>query len=122
MPIHELKAELLDALLKYDWPDNIRELENLMERAVILKGNLDENHIAHSSVQLATPIVQAEQTESEPEEIWSLEEHEKNNILFTIRHFQNNISKSAESLGISRNTLYQKMKKYDLLHVSTFNL
>jgi len=121
IPIPELKPELLDALFKYDWPGNIRELENLMERAVILKGNLDEKYISHSSVPAAPVPVQMDQSQSESDEIWSLEEHEKNNILRTIRHFQNNISKSAESLGISRNTLYQKMKKYDLLHVSTFN-
>ncbi len=121
IPIPELKPELIDALVKYDWPGNIRELENLMERAVILKGNLDEKHISHSSVPTENISVELDQSKTETDEIWSLEEHEKNNILRTIRHFQNNISKSAESLGISRNTLYQKMKKYDLLHVSTFS-
>jgi len=120
IPIPELKPELLDALVKYDWPGNIRELENLMERAVILKGNLDEKHISHSSSPVVPVSAESDHSQPEPDEIWSLEEHEKNNILRTIRHFQNNISKSAESLGISRNTLYQKMKKYDLLHVSTF--
>lgn len=121
IPLPELKPELLDALVKYDWPGNIRELENLMERAVILKGNLDKNHISHSIVSVTPVAAQLDQPQSEPDEIWSLEECEKNNILRTIRHFQNNISKSAKSLGISRNTLYQKMKKYGLLHVSTFN-
>ncbi len=120
IPIPELKPELLDALLQYNWPGNIRELENLMERAVILRGKLDRNQISHASD--AFTIAKSFNLESgtEKNQIFSLEENEKNNILKTIRHFENNISKSAEALGISRNTLYQKMKKYDLLHVSTF--
>jgi len=121
VPIPELKPELLEAFTHYNWPGNIRELENLMERAVILKGNLDKSHISHTVVITHSAPVENRLLDIENEEIWSLEEHEKNNILRTIKHFQNNISKSAESLGISRNTLYQKMKKYDLLHVSTFN-
>jgi len=72
IPIPELKPELLDALVKYDWPGNIRELENLMERAVILKGNLDEKHISHSSVPTATSSLQMDQSLPEPDEIWSL--------------------------------------------------
>ncbi len=121
IPIPELKPELLEALIKYDWPGNIRELENLMERAVILKGNLDKNHISNFSIPAVNNMTQPEEAVVANNEIFSLEEHEKNNILRTIQHFQNNITKSAESLGISRNTLYQKMKKYDLLHVSTFS-
>jgi sigma-54 dependent transcriptional regulator, acetoin dehydrogenase operon transcriptional activator AcoR len=120
IPIPELKPELLDALLQYNWPGNIRELENLMERAVILRGKLDRNQISHASDAFTTTTVLQSTTEPSANQIFSLEENEKHNILKTIRHFENNISKSAEALGISRNTLYQKMKKYDLLHVSTF--
>ncbi len=120
IPIPELKPELLDALLQYNWPGNIRELENLMERAVILRGNLDRNQISHASDAFTISKSLHSESATENNQIFSLEENEKNNILKTIRHFENNISKSAEALGISRNTLYQKMKKYDLLHVSTF--
>ena len=120
IPIPELKPELLDALLQYNWPGNIRELENLMERAVILRGKLDRNQISHASDAFTISRSLSSVPETENDQIFSLEENEKNNILKTIRHFENNISKSAEALGISRNTLYQKMKKYDLLHVSTF--
>ena len=121
IPIPELKPDLVEALIQYNWPGNIRELENLMERAVILKGNLDKNSILHLAPQGFPSLAQPQFPHPENEEIRSLDEHEKNNIVRTIAHFQNNISKSAESLGISRNTLYQKMKRYDLLHVSTFN-
>jgi len=121
IPIPELNPELLDALSQYNWPGNIRELENLMERAVILRGKLDRNQISHSSDAFTLAPAKAESDKNNISPIFSLEENEKNNILNTIRHFENNISKSAEALGISRNTLYQKMKKYDLLHVSTFN-
>lgn len=121
IPIPELNPELLDALSQYNWPGNIRELENLMERAVILRGKLDRNQISHSSDAFTFAPAKAESDQNNISPIFSLEENEKNNILNTIRHFENNISKSAEALGISRNTLYQKMKKYDLLHVSTFN-
>jgi len=121
IPIPELKPDLVEALVQYNWPGNIRELENLMERAVILKGNLDKSNISHLAPQGISAMVHPQPLYPEKGEMMSLEEYEKNNIILTIRHFQNNISKSAESLGISRNTLYQKMKKYDLLHVSTFN-
>ena len=91
-----------------------------MERAVILRGKLDRNQISHASDAFTISRSVSSVPETENDQIFSLEENEKNNILKTIRHFENNISKSAEALGISRNTLYQKMKKYDLLHVSTF--
>jgi len=118
--IPELKPEFQEALMQYNWPGNIRELENLMERAVILKGNLDRNQISHLTEAFSLPETERELRNSDKDEILSLEEIEKTNILKTIRHFNSNISRSAEALGISRNTLYLKMKKYDLLHVSTF--
>jgi len=95
-----------DFLLNYDWPGNVRELENAIERAVILA---KDNYIEVADL----PQESLTKTHSSvPGE--SLEKIEKNHIQNTLKETDGNLSKAAKILGISRVTLYNKIKLYDL--------
>jgi DNA-binding NtrC family response regulator len=98
--------EASEFLLKYEWPGNIRELENAIERAVILaKGDLIE--IADLSLQslYLQHRVPAGKT---------MREIEKNHIYNVLIEAGGNCSEAARLLGISRMTLYNKIKAYGL--------
>jgi len=98
------KAE--QKLASYSWPGNVRELQHCIERAVILadKAVIDESHLALSS--------QGEHPGQTP--FLTFEEMEKRMILTTIEKEKGNMSAVAKSLGITRPTLYSKMKRYNL--------
>ncbi len=90
---------------RYRWPGNVRELMNAIERAVILS---DSRLLSPDDLNLQNTILQ------DQEEIaLTLEEMERKMILQTIEQHQGNMSAAAEQLGISRQTLYNKMRKYE---------
>ena len=107
----------MDLLLRYDWPGNVREMENAIERAVIL---LSGEHITEK--QLPEPIVQ--QSFSDPvvmpqavleqaiAEARPLEEVERQAILTALSSTGGNKSEAARRLGITRKTLHNKLKQY----------
>ena len=93
-------------MLKYEWPGNIRELENAIERAVILaKGDyIEVADLSQQSLYLPhkTPMGK------------TMREIEKNHILNILIESGGNCSEAARLLGISRMTLYNKIKAYGL--------
>ncbi len=95
----------------YSWPGNIRELQHVVERAVIM---CDGNEIATSDVQLSS-AKSAEQTAttSAPDNI-DLETMERNLVKRAIDKHQGNISKAAAELGLTRAALYRRMEKFGL--------
>lgn len=98
------------ALLNYSWPGNIRELSNLIERSVILcqAPTIDVSDLALPPTARSAPRV--------PDEIGltSLDEMEKEHIRKVIRASGSNLSRAAEILGITRSTLYSKIRRYKL--------
>ncbi|MEE8553366.1 MAG: sigma-54 dependent transcriptional regulator [Desulfobacterales bacterium] len=107
----------VDMLLNYDWPGNIRELENAIERAVIL---LTGEHITEKQLPLnitkkypdlsTSPIAAAPVLDGTR----SMEEIEKEAILATLKASGGNKSETARRLGITRKTLHNKLKNYGL--------
>ncbi len=110
IPIPEIRQEIMERLEQYDWPGNIRELENVIERAVILDGQVSENDF----IGLHQELVNTTTDKVVPGKAnvnWNLEEIEKAAIQKALEYFNHNITKTATALGVSRNTLYLKMKK-----------
>jgi DNA-binding NtrC family response regulator len=92
--------------MDHDWPGNVRELENAVERAVVVsKGNI----IKPDDLPGRTHLPGEEQHKSN-----LLSECEKNLIIKVLDRSRNNLSKAAKELGISRSTLYGKLKRYDI--------
>ncbi len=116
-PIKMIDENVLVSLSEYSWPGNVRELENIIERAVIFSQN---NEIKMSDIP--EYIVSNKKTkEDEVLTKGSLKlsrvsaMFEKVHILRVLKMNHSNRNKTAESLGISRATLFNKMKKYDML-------
>jgi DNA-binding NtrC family response regulator len=101
------KAEVL--LESYNWPGNIRELRNVIERAVILCSG---NRIHASDLPLGGSETWESGKPDEAEQFLSLDEVEKLYIQRILTATGNNLSRGAEILGVTRTTLYNKMRKY----------
>jgi len=109
--IRGLHPEALDALLAYAWPGNIRELENTLERAVIFC--LGEQITLR---ELPVPVRKAAESTEKPFALrpgHSLKEMEKDLIYATLAQTEGNRTRAAEILGISRQTLQNKLKEYN---------
>ncbi|MBT6503372.1 MAG: sigma-54-dependent Fis family transcriptional regulator [Deltaproteobacteria bacterium] len=106
----------MNYLMNYDWPGNIRELMNTIERGVILSRNdfLDIEDFSMLNVGVSQSS-QAALEPSGPVEILPLEEVEKNAILLALDLTGNNKSETARKLGITRRTLHQKLKRYGMM-------
>jgi DNA-binding NtrC family response regulator len=99
--------EAMHRLSNYHWPGNIRELKNVLERAVLFS---EEDTVRpsnlHFQMQLTTEIGFSTQM--------SLVEMEKSLILAVLREEHGKVPKAAERLGIPRSSLYQKIKTYGI--------
>ena len=105
-PNLKINQQAQDKLLKYAWPGNIRELQHTIEKAIILS----EGNLLKTEDFFMRPVVQEKINESE----LTLEDMEKRMINLSVEKNNGNLSVAAEQLGISRQTLYNKMKKFGL--------
>lgn len=125
-PIPTISKILLKKIISYCWPGNIRELENFIENLVALNGsssyeidfeechclkydnlgNLLDNFFSENPTDsnetddIVTPLIVLEQKE----------------IVKALKIFKGNISQASSKLGISRNALYNKMKRYNITY------
>lgn len=105
-----ISDETLELLLKYSWPGNVRELENVIQVAVLM---------TNSDVILPEHLTEKFRPKEkfEPSGIsvgMTLEEMEKKLILKTLQQTNYNVTQSAKILGISRRTLQNKFKKFQI--------
>jgi DNA-binding NtrC family response regulator len=105
-----IAPEALAALSGYDFPGNVRELENLIERAYAM-GVRD--HISLSDLPSLTMSTRAASTSARP--LPTLAEVEKELILRALAIYKNDKEQSARALGLSRRTIYRRLKEYGLL-------
>lgn len=101
-----LNQQAIDALVEYSWPGNVRELQHTIEKAVILS---DSTTIGRDDLMLKSASHGVFDSSS-----MTLEEMERQMILEAMTQHNGNMSSVANQLGVTRQTLYNKIKKYDL--------
>jgi transcriptional regulator with GAF, ATPase, and Fis domain len=111
--IKRVDPRVYDALSNYEWPGNIRELQNTIERLKILAEN-HEIKLDDLPYSIRMPKAKAETQGECPVEM-PLEDVEKNHILRTLAYNHGNKTKTAQSLGITIKTLYNKLHRYGIL-------
>lgn len=104
------------ALMSHSWPGNVRELRNVIERAMVLEETeriqVSSLYIASSSGALTRPPAAAEEPEAPFQA--SLAEAEKNMVMKALQKAGGNQTRAAVLLGVTRDTLRYKMKKFNL--------
>ena len=100
----------ISKLKNHDFPGNVRELQYVLERAVIMTdGNvLKPEDLVFSSIERSTTTKSINTTSL------NLDDVEKNTILTVLEKHKGNVSKSAKELGITRAALYRRLDKYEL--------
>ncbi|HEY0608244.1 MAG TPA: sigma-54 dependent transcriptional regulator, partial [Chitinophaga sp.] len=105
-PVNSLHESLVQQLLQYEWPGNIRELQHAIERAVIL-----------SQGKMLMPkdvFVKSPAREQDLDTGYNLEEMERTIITQAMKKCNGNITEAARELGLSRAALYRRLEKYNL--------
>ncbi|MHB8132281.1 MAG: sigma-54 interaction domain-containing protein, partial [Mobilitalea sp.] len=114
-PSHSKKisAEAMKILTRYDWPGNIRELQNAIERPLIVCQS-NEIQPVHLPKELLDIVEETSPIINLPESGFSLEELEKHLFIKALEKHNYNQTKAAKYLGISRPTLLYRMNKHGL--------
>ena len=113
-PIRDISTDALQMLMQHDFPGNVRELENMIESAVLyettdlLQPENLPSHLTQEGSQATTSIPR------DATVILPLDEVERIAIVHALKVKRNNISDAAQALGIGRTTLYRKLEKYNL--------
>lgn len=132
--IREASSETLEMLKKFDWPGNVRQLENTIFRAVILSDGHTLQPQDFPQVSGLKPVIPAQETAALVDDaatgtggednafdimdrdghLRSLEEIERDLIEFAIETYSGHMSEVARRLGIGRSTLYRKVREHEL--------
>jgi two-component system, NtrC family, response regulator AtoC len=115
--IKRLTSEALDIFVKYDWPGNVRELENILSRAAVLTDG--------DILELRDVITYFPNSDQKGESIYGMEgranytlkaakELERQHLIESLKKFNWSRTKTSEYLGITRRTLFNRMKSYGI--------
>jgi DNA-binding NtrC family response regulator len=109
--VESITPRAMEWLRGQNWPGNIRQLRQLIERAVLVRGTRDLDVDDFAAVRDAVPASARE--ESLPEAgAMTLDEIERAMIEKCMRHYDGNVSRVADALGLSRAALYRRLEKY----------
>jgi transcriptional regulator with PAS, ATPase and Fis domain len=108
-----IPPEVVNAFVAYDWPGNIRELENVVERLFVLsEGAMLDPGLLPEEIRSGIPSDQNSNFRSQTEAV--ARSAEKQMIINTLKTTRQNRTRAAKILGISRRTLQNKIKEYGL--------
>lgn len=107
---YRLDETVMPLLAGYDWPGNIRELEAILGRAALQAGGDDVILPAHLPEHVRYPQI----GQRKFERVTPLQDSEREAILKAARVYHGNVSKMARQLGISRTTLWRRLRTYQL--------
>lgn len=110
-PVQGISGEVIGALINHNWQGQVRELENVIERAVLLG---DDDYITLKDLP---PAIQNSNGDYQPDQDTletAVETFEKHHILSILKRTEGNKTKAAGLLGIDPSTLYRKMEKMDI--------
>src|SRR5690242_20622408 len=105
-----LSSEALDRLLAYTWPGNVREMRNVLERALILARGYSQVSVEHLPGEFRARPGIGDRRHTP----LSLDDLERQHIERTLKHHTGNRTRAAIELGISRATLINKIKRYNI--------
>jgi DNA-binding NtrC family response regulator len=103
----KFNSKTLDKLMKYNWPGNVRELRHTVEKAVILS---DSDVLTPDEFIISHPTQQTYHQEAPS----TFAEIEKQAVQIALRNNKGNVLKASKELGLARQTMYNKMQKYNL--------
>jgi DNA-binding NtrC family response regulator len=108
-PVIKFDDGALQKLMLYHYPGNVRELQYIIERAIIMSDAdvLEQKDLIYSPIESAPP-------ENNDADDLNLSSIEKNTILRVIEKHNGNITKAAKELGLTRTALYRRLSKYDI--------
>lgn len=108
-PVIKFDEGALQKLMQYHYPGNVRELQYIIERAIIMSDGdvLEPKDLIYSPIESAPP-------ENNDADDLNLSSIEKNTILRVIEKHNGNITKAAKELGLTRTALYRRLSKYDI--------
>ncbi len=109
--VRALTPQAMQRLMLYDWPGNVRELENTIEYAMAMT---QEDVITDLILQTKTTLQEPLKPLKEDGDAVSLKDIERQAIIQAYSQVGNNVSLAANRLGISKATLYRKLKEYDI--------
>ncbi len=118
--VRAVSPEAMDCLMQHEWPGNIRQLRNVVERGVNMATTgvlqLEDLPLEITASQYIPRQVEPEKIEATPPapEATSYEDWERNKIWELMQKYRANKSRIAEEMGMSRGTLYKKIRRYGL--------
>lgn len=109
---HKLSDEVMERLLAYQWPGNLREMANVLERALLASRGREQVEVEHLPAEFRARPGPFDRRHNP----LTIDEVERMHIDRTLKHHKGNRTRAAEELGISRATLIAKIKRYAIPH------